>query len=283
MPEIRLRGGDLDGLVMHHVVEGSGPAVILVHGLGGFAESWRHNIGALARRCTVYAIDLPGFGLSSKPRCQYSLSFFARAIHAFADALDIGRLAIVGHSLGGAVTAAYAAAHPERVDRVALLNPVLPGFGYRVATAYRVLGVRLLGEALAALTPRSAYVAAIARCFARPAPEEVAFLVDHAYAERTGPAGRAAFLGSLRGLRDDFLHIASAHRDAACRLDVPILVIHGRQDPVATVVHATNLVDACPRAAVRWIDACGHFPQIEHAAVVNEWLGEFLATRAAAR
>jgi pimeloyl-ACP methyl ester carboxylesterase len=52
---------------------------------------------------------------------------------------------------------------------------------------------------------------------------------------------------------------------------------------VATVVHATTLVDACPRAAVRWIDACGHFPQIEHAAVVNEWLGEFLATRAAAR
>src|SRR5919204_209780 len=62
MPEIQLRGAEVDGLTLHYVTEGRGPAVVLVHGLGGFAESWRHNIPALARVATVYAVDLPGGG-----------------------------------------------------------------------------------------------------------------------------------------------------------------------------------------------------------------------------
>src|SRR6266545_246952 len=188
MPEVRLRGEDLDGLAMHYLVEGSGPAVLLVHGLGGFAESWRHNVPSLARRATVYALDLPGSGLSSKPRRMYPLSFLVRATHA--------------------VT------YPEQIERVALIAAVVPGFGYRGALAYRVLSVRGLGELLAAVTPRAVYVAVLERCFARAAGDEIAFLVDHAYGERTGLAGRSAFLNTLRGLREDFLDGAEAYRDA---------------------------------------------------------------------
>ena len=73
MPELQLRGGEVDGLRLHYVVEGRGPAVILIHALGGFAETWRHNIEPLARRATVYAVDLPGFGASAKPRSRYRL------------------------------------------------------------------------------------------------------------------------------------------------------------------------------------------------------------------
>src|SRR2546428_5222763 len=79
MPELQLRGGEVDGLRLNYVVEGRGPAVILVHGLGGFAESWRHNIRPLAGRATVYALDLPGFGDSAKPRTRYRLPDFSRA------------------------------------------------------------------------------------------------------------------------------------------------------------------------------------------------------------
>src|SRR5262250_955894 len=61
MAELQLRGGEVDGLRLHYVVEGRGPAVIFVHGLGGFAESWRHNVRPLANRATVYSVDLPGF------------------------------------------------------------------------------------------------------------------------------------------------------------------------------------------------------------------------------
>ena len=80
MPELTLRGGEVDGLGLHYEVAGRGPAVVLVHGLGGFGASWRHTIEALASRATVYAVDLPGFGRSGKPRTHYRLGYFARAL-----------------------------------------------------------------------------------------------------------------------------------------------------------------------------------------------------------
>src|SRR5437870_2551576 len=87
MPELQLRGGEVDGLRLHYVVEGRGPVVIFVHGLGGFAESWRHNVRPLAGRATVFAVDLPGFGDSAKPRTSYRLGYFANALRGFMDAL----------------------------------------------------------------------------------------------------------------------------------------------------------------------------------------------------
>src|SRR2546429_9549092 len=102
MPELRLRGGEVDGLDLHYLVEGRGPAVVLVHGLGGFAESWRHTLRGLAARTTVYALDLPGFGASGKPRTRYRLPYFAGALHGFMEAAGIQVPPLVGASLGAA-------------------------------------------------------------------------------------------------------------------------------------------------------------------------------------
>lgn len=283
MPEIQLRGGALDGLALHYLAEGRGPAVLLIHGLGGFAESWRHNMAYLSRQATVYALDLPGFGLSGKPRASYRLPFFVQAVRGFAAELGLGRLSLVGHSLGGAVAVAYAAGHPADVERVALLGAVVPGFGYRPAWLYRLIAVRGVGELLSACTPPAVYKAAIARCFAAPVPAEVAFLVECAYPARTSPEGRAAYLATLRGARADFLEHAERYRKALRQVDAPLLAIHGRQDPVVPPEHCAEVVESCRRATVRWLDRCGHFPQIEHAAAVNAWLAEFLVGHTAPR
>jgi pimeloyl-ACP methyl ester carboxylesterase len=283
MPKIELRGGALDGLALHYVVTGGGPAVVLVHGLGGFAESWRHNIGYLARRATVYAVDLPGFGRSGKPSTTYSLAFFAQALRGFVEAMELGRVALVGHSLGGAVAVAYATAHASEVERLALIGAVIPGFGYRTPIAYRLLALPGVGELVAAWARPAVYRAALARCFAEPIPAEVGYLVDSAYATRTGPAGRAAYLGTLRGVRPDFVDRADLYAQALRRLEVPALLIHGRQDPVAPAAHCARVAEACRCRTVRWLERCGHFPHIEHAAVVNRWLSEFLVGRPAPR
>jgi pimeloyl-ACP methyl ester carboxylesterase len=66
-------------------------------------------------------------------------------------------------------------------------------------------------------------------------------------------------------------------------LDLPVLLIHGRQDRVVPAVHCAEVADAFGNAAVRWTDECGHFPQIEHADAVNGWLAEFLVGRPAPR
>jgi pimeloyl-ACP methyl ester carboxylesterase len=283
VPEVQLRGGALDGVRIHHIVDGRGPAVILVHGLGGFAESWHHNLAFLGRQATVYALDLPGFGQSSKPQVGYNLRLFADAVYGFAAALGLERVALVGHSLGGAIVTVCALVHPALVERIALLGAVVPGFDYRLAPLYRLVALRGLGELCAACVPKSVFRLALSRCFAEPAADEVAFLVDWSYAARSSPAGRAAYLATLRGARADFADNADAYRTAVRRLDVPVLAIHGVQDPVVPARHCATVVEALRRGAVRWLDRCGHFPQIEHASTVNAWLAEFLVGRTAPR
>ncbi len=283
MPEVRLRGGEVDGLDLHYIVEGRGPAVVLVHGLGGFARSWRHNIPALASRATVYALDLPGFGRSAKPRAGYRLPYFARALHGFMEALGLSQASLVGHSLGGAVCITYALTHPARVERLALLGALVPGFGYRMSWVYRLAALPGLGETLALVRSPRLYRAFLARCFHAPVREELDFLVTCDYRERTGVAARAAYLGTLRDVRADFVQHREDYRRAIATLDLPVLLIHGRQDPVVAPAHAAEVADALARAGLRWVDTCGHFPQIEQAATVNAWLTEFLVGRPAPR
>lgn len=283
MPEVRLRGGEVDGLDLHYIVEGRGPAVVLVHGLGGFARSWRHNIPALAGRATVYALDLPGFGRSAKPRARYRLPYFARALHGFMEALGLPQASLVGHSLGGGVCITYALTHPARVERLALLGAVVPGFGYRMSWIYRLMALHGLGETLALIRSPWLYRAFLARCFHAPAREEVDFLVSCDYPERTCMAARAAYLSTLRDVRADFIQHREDYRRAIATLDLPVLLIHGRQDPVVAPAHGAEVADALSRAGLRWVDRCGHFPQIEQAATVNAWLTEFLVGRPAPR
>ena len=283
MSEVQLRGAEVDGLTIHYVSEGRGPAVVLLHGLGGFAESWRHNIPALARVATVYAIDLPGFGRSSKPPARYSLADAARAVHGFVQAMGLGRVAIVGHSLGAAVGLTYALTHPARVERLALIGALVPGATYRLSVPYRLAVTPILGELLALCGCAPLYRAAIARCFHAPIADEVEYLVREGYAARTGAEAKAAYLATLRDIRRDIVEHSPDYRRALASLDPPVLLIHGQQDRVIVPNHCGEAAETLPRARVRWIDACGHFPHIEHASVVNDWVTEFLVGRPAPR
>lgn len=283
MADLRLQGGPLDGLALHYIVEGRGPTVVLVHGLGGFADSWRDTIEALASRLTVFALDLPGFGRSAKPRTRYGLGLFSSALGGFLDALGIGQVSLVGHSLGAAVCLAYAVNRPRRVDRLAFVAGLVPGCSYRPARVYRALAVPGIGEVLALCGCRPLYRRALARCFYRPASEVIGFLVEEDYATRTAWEARAAYLSTLRGIRADFAARAPDYRRALVGLDLPALLIHGRQDPVVPAAHCVEVGAALPRATTRWLEECGHFPQLEHSEVVSEWLGDFIAARPAPR
>lgn len=276
MPEIQLVGGPLDGLALHYLVEGSGPTTLLIHGLGGFAESWRHTLPELARHGTVIALDLPGFGRSGKPPVTYRLSFHAEAVAGFLRALGIEQVRLVGHSLGGAVAAAYAFAHPGRVERLAFVGATVPGFLLRPSLAYRLMALPGVGELMSLLVTQGICAAALRRCLVHADPDEVRFFVSHEYAVRASPEGRAAYLSTLRSAKVDFTRDGPAYRAVLGRLRRPVLVIHGRQDPVVSLAHAEAVAAGIPGAEARWLDRCGHFPQIEHAAIVTEWLAGFL-------
>jgi pimeloyl-ACP methyl ester carboxylesterase len=197
--------------------------------------------------------------------------------------MGLGRVAIVGHSLGASVALTYALTHPARVERLALLGALVPGATYRPSLPYRLAATPVLGELLALCGCAPLYRAALARCFHAPVAEEVDYLVREGYAARTSPEAKAAYLATLRDVRRDIVDHAPDFRRALAALEPPVLLIHGRQDRVITPAHGGEAADVLPGARVRWIDACGHFPQIEHASVVNGWLTEFVAGRPAPR
>src|SRR6202049_4884048 len=112
---------------MRYLRAGSGPALLLVHGLLGYSFSWRFTLPALARQATVYAIDMLGTGFSDRPAdldCSFKAS--AERLLQFMDKTDIASCDLLGTSHGGAVAMMLAALEPDRVRRLILVDPVNP-------------------------------------------------------------------------------------------------------------------------------------------------------------
>ena len=120
-----------NGLLQHFVTAGSGDPVVLLH---GFAQTWlewrRDIIPALAQDYTVIAPDMRGVGDTERPADGYEKRAMAGDIHALLEHLDIGPVFLAGHDFGAAVAYAYAAAHRDAVRKLAIMEMIMPGFGY---------------------------------------------------------------------------------------------------------------------------------------------------------
>src|SRR6187399_857444 len=103
-------------------VAGSGPAILLIHGIGDNSTTWHTVQSMLARRYTVIAPDLLGHGQSDKPRADYSVAAYANGMRDLLSVLDIDRVTVVGHSLGGGVAMQFAYQFPERCERLVLVG-----------------------------------------------------------------------------------------------------------------------------------------------------------------
>src|ERR1700704_2225376 len=101
-------------------VAGSGPAILLIHGIGDNSTTWSTVQSKLAQRFTVIAVDLLGHGQSDKPRADYSVAAYANGMRDLLSVLDIERATVVGHSLGGGVAMQFAYQFPHLVERLAL-------------------------------------------------------------------------------------------------------------------------------------------------------------------
>lgn len=118
----------LDGLRIRYHVEGQGPDVLLIHGWVASRRMWAHVTRGLAARYRCWAVDLPGYGDSDKPQgAWYSIPRFTSVLRDFMLALGIARACVVGHSMGGMITLDFAATHPELVEKLVAINPVVTG------------------------------------------------------------------------------------------------------------------------------------------------------------
>ena len=123
------RFAEVNGVRLHYLITGQGSPVVLLHGYTQTSHMWLPLMKELAKQHTVIAPDLRGIGASSHPAEGYTKAVMAQDIHALAESLKLGRIAIVGHDIGLMVAYAYAAQYPADVDRIALMDAFLPGVG----------------------------------------------------------------------------------------------------------------------------------------------------------
>ena len=122
-----------------YVKAGSGPALLLIHGIGDSSDTWRPVVEQLAEHYTVIAPDLLGHGRSEKPRADYSVAGFANGMRDLLSVLEVDRATVVGHSLGGGVAAQFAYQFPDRCERLVLVGS--GGVGRTVSPLLRVAAV----------------------------------------------------------------------------------------------------------------------------------------------
>lgn len=253
--------------------------VVMIHGVGGWAENWREVMGPIARTGRrAIAVDLPGFG-ESEPAGRVSYfgardAFYPRFMTALLDELGITTAHLVGSSMGGAVAYMTAVTVPSRTRSLVLVAS--GGLGADIALFLRLATLPGV-TALARLFGRPAHGRAVLRtCFFDPAriPEALYAEAEH-YGFRSYPEFvRALRSGvTLRGVRADLRRHWVAQ---AGRYRGPVLVVWGREDAVLPIGHLDAAKELFPQAEVQVLERCGHLPMIERTDEYMAALAPFL-------
>ncbi len=258
---------------------GTGPDVLLIHGLGGTRASFFETAAALSRRYRVHAPDLPGFGSSSKPPLGgYNARWFAESMFGLMDELRIDRAHIVGNSMGGRVAIEMGLLAPQRVNALGLLCPA-------VAWVRRGLHpiVRLLRPEFGLLPHgfRRSMVAAQFwsifhdRDVLDPAMGEL--MVDEFRRIYHTAGARYAFLASARNIYLEAPFGARGFYPRLAGLIPPALFVWGSHDSLVPPGFSRHVRNWLPGAEQVTIDSCGHVPQVERAEEINGLLARFFA------
>ncbi len=258
---------------------GSGPDVLLLHGLGGTRASLFDMAAALSRNYRVHAPDLPGFGSSSKPAWgAYNASWFAKVILGLMDELGISEARVVGNSMGGRVAIETALIAPDRVAALALLCPA-------VAWIRRGLHpiVRLLRPEFG-LLPHQFRRSVVAsqfwsifhdRSVIDPAVGEL--MVDEFRRIYHTAGARYAFLSSARNIYLEAPFGANGFYPRLANLQPPALFLWGSHDSLVPARFARHVRQWLPSAEQITIESCGHVPQVEHPEETTGLITDFFA------
>lgn len=270
----------VDGRRVHYLRSGSGPPLILVHGLVGSIHNWRHNIEFLAESATVYAVDLLNMGESDRiPGLDAGLEATADRIAAFMDALGLEEADVAGHSHGGAVTLTLAARHPDRVARLILFAPANPfcSLGSQMIRFYETQAGHLFARLIPAL-PRWTKAVALNRMYGDPARVAADTLDGYtAGLEIRGTIDHV--LRIVRGWSADMAHLRSLLPLVAAK---PALLIWGDRDRAVGLESARHLQRILLHARLVVLPGVGHIPFEESPTACNQAMIVFLATTAGA-
>ena len=259
---------------------GSGPPIVLIHGMVNSSRHWREVAVRLADGHTVIAPDLIGHGDSATPRGDYSLGAHAAAIRDLLTAIGVGPATIVGHSLGGGVAMQFFWQFPHRVQRLALVSS--GGLGREVSPMLRAAALPGAAAALRIAADRRC-VAALERIATRleaRGSSRAVYLraVARALSPLEPASSRKAFLQTLRSVIDVQGQRVSAV-DRLYLLDpVPTLIVWGERDNTIPPKHGRAAHESIPHSRFETLPRAAHFPHLEDPAGLATVLREFVAT-----
>jgi pimeloyl-ACP methyl ester carboxylesterase len=252
------------GQKINYVEAGSGPTVVLLHGLGGNTTNWAFNVPALSARFRVIVPDQVGFGLSDKPFINYRVGTYVDFLDKFLAELKVERASLVGNSMGGWVAALYALKHPSKVERLVLVDAA----GFAPPKEFDL-------AALSGLNPST-----------REGMRQLAGLVFFNKMFQTD-AGVDLLLTQRLAAGDGYTIqslVESIHRredmldGRLAALKQPTLLVWGREDGLTPLAReGEKFRQGIPHAQLVVFEQCGHVPQVEKAADFNAAVLKFLS------
>lgn len=263
----------IDDRAVNVVDIGSGPPLLLVHGLSGCWQNWLENIPHFARTHRVIAPDLPGFGASEMPRETITIAGYARFLDQLCSALGVEAAAVVGNSMGGFVSAELAIAVPQRVERLMLVSPA--GISAEKVRREPVMAVGHVMAATAAWSAsrleafaRRAGLRRLALSFVVRHPDRLSAALAHELMQGSGKPGFVPALAANLGY---------PIRDRLPQIACPTFVLWGEDDRVIPVRDAHEFERLIPNARKLILPDTGHVAMLERPARFNALLEEFLA------
>jgi pimeloyl-ACP methyl ester carboxylesterase len=278
MTSFELQETTIHGHRVAYRLAGSGPPVVLIHGITSSSVVWESVGPQLARHYTVLAPDLLGHGQSAKPRGDYSMGAFASGIRDLVLWLGLGPVTVVGHSLGGGVAMQFAYQFPERTDRLALISS--GGLGRSVHGLLRAATLPGSEVLLPFLAARRVLDGGrvVGRTLARVGVQlgNDALEIARGHASLGEAESRAAFVQTLRASLDvggqrvqalDRLYLAS---------ELPLLILWGARDRIIPPGHGRRAHKMVSGSRFELFEAAGHFPFLDEperfVATLEDWI-----------
>jgi pimeloyl-ACP methyl ester carboxylesterase len=269
----------LHGHQLSYLDSGQGPAVLFIHGLLGSNRNWAHLVRSLSTGHRVLAPDLFGHGASAKPMGDYSLGAHAATLRDLLDRLGVGRVTLVGHSLGGGIAMQFCYLFPERVDRLVLVAS--GGLGRSVSPLLR--SATLPGAEWVLPLIASSWVRgraeAVGQALGRIGLRASSDVTEawHGFASLGDADSRRAFLATTRSVVDPGGQTVTALDHLPMALDIPTLIVWGTRDRMIPTWHATRAQQAIAGSRVELFEGAGHFPHLDEPQRFAQALDAFCA------
>ncbi|PTX14486.1 pimeloyl-ACP methyl ester carboxylesterase [Pontibacter mucosus] len=269
-----------DGQTIAYVDQGKGPqTIIFIHGLGSYLPAWNKNIAELSQHYRTIALDLPGYGKSSKENAQVGMKAYADAVLALMDELKIKQAVLTGHSMGGQIAITAALQAPERVQKLILAAPA--GLETFTGQQKQLFKATVTPESIAKTTPEQ--ISANIKVNFHQMPDDAQFMVE----ERVAMMQAAQFPDYTKAVAQGVAAMVDEPvYDRLPELKVPTLILFGENDalipnrylnPDLTTQAVANIGrERITDSQVKLLPQAGHMLQFEQPEAFNQAVRAFL-------